>query len=159
MRSVVACQKIQGFFLDKIETPLIVVKDLEHTVQVHTFRHRILTQEFRDLLHKNKDWMFDEDLLLNAIAASPAPVSGVTPVPVKRYYAKDLIGDFENKTYDVKTIQAIRTLEHRLEKRYVRECEVRMLSFSCLQLLCFRQSYAVEYLTATTFLFSCQNPE
>jgi len=124
-RSVIACQKIEKFFLESIETPHIVVKDLEGTVQVHTFRHRFLTTEFLDLCNKNSDWMVDEDLLLNAEDDAPPPAKSLARIPVKRYYAQDLIGSFEGKKYDVKTIQAIRALEERLSKRYVRECEVR----------------------------------
>ena len=141
MKSIVACEKIEKFYFDKIETPHIIIKDLEGTVQVHTFRHRHLTMEFLDLFAKNKGWMVDEDLLLHAIDDRPPATFGATPVPVKRYYAKDLIGDFEGKKYDVKTIQAIRVLEERLTKRYARECEVRRqyLDYTCA--LCERKLF------------------
>lgn len=125
-RSVIACDKIEKIFLDTIETHHQKVKDLEHTVEVHTFRHRLLTPEFWELYEENKIWMVREERLLSASdkGLHTAQEQSRKPALVKRFYAKDLIGDYAGKKYDIKTIHAIRQLEERLRRRYIRECEV-----------------------------------
>jgi len=128
IRSVIACEKIQKHFLDTIETHHRNVKDLEHTVEVHTFRHRFLTPAFLDVCRMNQEVLASEKAFGDEIAKFGNKNTGKsksTMQRVKRFYAKDLIGEYAGKKYDVKTAHAIRQLEDLLQKRYTRECEVK----------------------------------
>lgn len=125
--TLVQLDKIRNFYLDPIDTPNIVVKDISHVLQTHTIRNRKVTQEFQNLIVKNKEIMEEERRILEARADKRDADESQGAEPVKRIYAKDIIGEYESKidTYDIETVHNIRHLEKRLEQRYERECAVR----------------------------------
>ena len=122
---IVLMEKIKKYFFDDEEVPHIVVKDLTHSSETYTIRIRKLTQQFLDLNILNHEIMEEENRIQHA-QTEQQQMDAETPLePVKRIYAKDIIGEYESKihTYDIDTVHAIRRLERRLEKRYRRECE------------------------------------
>ena len=123
-KSILAIEKIEKYFFKEVETFHMIVKDICHGTQIHTFRHRILTREFDDLLRRTEESLEQEEIQHKAEMDLPPEGYMTKPVAVTRVYARELIGDWESKKYDTKTMHQIRLLEDRLEKRYQRELKV-----------------------------------
>ena len=119
-KQFVQMRKIQDFFLN-IEAHFVVVKDLEHQNQVSTFRLRAPSEEFWKIMQRNQKLLEEGESPQAEISVERVPEA---IAPVARFYAKDMIGDFKGKTYDIGTMHAIQRLEKRLEKRFQRECDV-----------------------------------
>ncbi|CAG7731039.1 unnamed protein product [Allacma fusca] len=120
-KSILQIEKLEKYFFAEIETFHLIIKDISHKTQVHTFRQRILTNEFEQVLKQNQDRLVREEIQHQA-EMNVVPVDyAVKPAHVTRVYAKELIGDYDAKKYDTKTMQQVRTLEERLRKRFERE--------------------------------------
>lgn len=121
--NIIQMEKIDKNFFKPILYPHVVVKDISHRIETHSLRQKKLSEDFLELMEKNKDIMNQEQVRSDfSLDVKDSQVEEEVQQTV-RVYAKDIIGEYEHKlhTYNVETLHSIRLLEKRLEERYYRE--------------------------------------